>query len=112
MASAQAVRSFDLSRLPLIRVHLFKLAQTEHVLLLNLHHIIADGVSVGLLLNDVRLLSDRVGKLQSHLGQADGDIKNILISAGKVTNRAERIEHVDLAPTESVPPPQLVARQA
>ena len=51
---------------------------------------------VGLLLNDVRLLSDRVGKLQSHLGQAEGDIKNILISAGKVVGRAERIERVDL----------------
>ena len=51
---------------------------------------------VGLLLNDVRLLSDRVGKLQTHLGQAEGDIKNILISAGKVVGRAERIERVDL----------------
>ena len=38
---------------------------------------------VGLLLNDVRLLSDRVGKLQNHLGQAEGDIKGILVSAEK-----------------------------
>ena len=51
---------------------------------------------VGMLLNDVRLLSDRVGKLQAHLGQAEGDIKGILISAGKVVGRAERIERVDL----------------
>lgn len=55
---------------------------------------------VGLLLNDVRLLSDRVGKLQAHLGQAEGDIKNILISAGKVVGRAERIERVDLQPSD------------
>jgi len=58
---------------------------------------------VGLLLNDVRLLADRVGKLQSHLGQADGDIKTILISAGKVVGRAERIERVDLQPTDETP---------
>jgi DNA recombination protein RmuC len=58
---------------------------------------------VGLLLNDVRLLSDRVGKLQSHLGQAEGDIKTILISAGKVVGRAERIERVDLQSSESTP---------
>jgi DNA recombination protein RmuC len=58
---------------------------------------------VGLLLNDVRLLSDRVGKLQSHLGQAEGDIKSILISAGKVVGRAERIERVDLQPSETAP---------
>ena len=51
---------------------------------------------VGLLLNDVRLLAERVGKLQTHLGQAEGDVKNILISAGKVVGRAERIERVDL----------------
>ncbi|MEO8300617.1 MAG: DNA recombination protein RmuC [Rhizomicrobium sp.] len=55
---------------------------------------------VGVLLNDVRLLSDRVGKLQSHFNQADADIKNILISTGKITGRAERIEKVELAPPD------------
>ena len=59
---------------------------------------------VGTLLNDVRLLSDRVGKLQSHLGQADGDIKNILISTGKITSRAEKIERVELAAPEAAAP--------
>ena len=58
---------------------------------------------VGVLLNDVRLLNDRVQKLQSHFNQADADIKNILISTGKITGRAEKIEKVELAPTpESV----------
>jgi len=58
---------------------------------------------VGMLLNDVRLLSDRVGKLQSHLNQAEGDIKGILISAGKVVGRAERIERVDLQSSDGAP---------
>jgi DNA recombination protein RmuC len=57
---------------------------------------------VGVLLNDVRLLSDRVMKLQTHFNQADADIKNILISTGKITGRAERIEKVELAPPEPV----------
>jgi DNA recombination protein RmuC len=57
---------------------------------------------VGLLLNDVRLLTERVGKLQTHLGQADGDIKNILTSTQRVTSRAERIERVELTGPESV----------
>jgi len=57
---------------------------------------------VGVLLNDVRLLSDRVLKLQSHFNQADADIKNILISTGKITGRAEKIEKVELAPPETV----------
>jgi DNA recombination protein RmuC len=58
---------------------------------------------VGLLLNDVRLLSDRVGKLESHLNQTEGDIKGILISAGKVVGRAERIERFDLQSSEGAP---------
>src|SRR5690242_736486 len=57
---------------------------------------------VGALLNDVRLLNDRVLKLQSHFNQADADIKNILISTGKITSRGEKIEKVELAPPEAV----------
>jgi DNA recombination protein RmuC len=59
---------------------------------------------VGALLNDVRLLSDRVGKLKSHLGQAHGDIETILTSTGKIATRAEKIERVELAAPEASPP--------
>jgi DNA recombination protein RmuC len=55
---------------------------------------------VGLLLNDVRLLGDRVSKLQTHFNQAEGDIKNILTSQAKIAGRAERIEKVEVAPPE------------
>jgi DNA recombination protein RmuC len=55
---------------------------------------------VGNLLNDVRLLAERVGKLQTHFNQADIDIKNILISTTRITGRAEKIEKVELAPPE------------
>ena len=57
---------------------------------------------VGALLNDVRLLAERVGKLQTHFTQADTDIRNILISTAKITGRAEKIEKVELAPPEPV----------
>ena len=57
---------------------------------------------VGNLLNDVRLLGERVTKLQTHFNQADADIKNILISTAKITSRAERIEKVELAPVDTV----------
>ena len=56
---------------------------------------------VGLLLRDVGLLAERVGKLQTHFGQAEGDIRNVLISAEKITARAERIEHVDVGVPEA-----------
>lgn len=55
---------------------------------------------VGVMLKDVRLLGDRVEKLQRHFGQADTDIKDILISTAKITSRAEKIEKVELAPPD------------
>jgi DNA recombination protein RmuC len=56
---------------------------------------------VGVMLNDVRLLGERVEKLQRHFNQADGDIKDILVSTGKVTGRADRIRNVELGPGET-----------
>jgi DNA recombination protein RmuC len=53
-----------------------------------------------MLLNDVRLLSDRVTKLQTHFTQSNTDIQQILISTGKIAGRAEKIEKVEFAPEE------------
>lgn len=44
---------FDLRRVLLMRVHLFRLAQEMHMLLLIVHHIIADGWSMHLLLSEL-----------------------------------------------------------
>ena len=67
---------------------------------------------VGALTKDVRLLADRVEKLQRHFNQADGDLKDILISAGKIATRGERIENVELSQNEAPPPVRLIAREA
>ena len=56
LASKESVESFNLSRLPLIRVSLYKLGDADHVLVVNLHHIIADGLSIGPLLNELDAL--------------------------------------------------------
>ena len=53
LASEEALAPFDLSRLPLIRVSLFALADAESVLIVNLHHLIADGLSIALLLEEL-----------------------------------------------------------
>ncbi|WP_255208205.1 non-ribosomal peptide synthase/polyketide synthase [Myxococcus sp. AM009] len=52
-ATHDAQRPFDLSTGPLLRVTLLKLAPTEHVLLLCMHHIISDGWSMGVLIREV-----------------------------------------------------------
>lgn len=56
LARQDSVEPFDISRLPLFRVSLYRLAETDHVLVVNLHHIIADGISIGPLLNELDAL--------------------------------------------------------
>ncbi len=47
---AESARPFDLESGPLLRVRLLRLADEHHVLLLTLHHIVADGWSMGVML--------------------------------------------------------------
>ena len=51
---------------------------------------------VGTMLVDVTRLSDRVRKLRSHFDQANRDIDQIEISAGKVQTRGTKIHELDL----------------
>ncbi|MCP4663639.1 MAG: amino acid adenylation domain-containing protein, partial [bacterium] len=52
----EAVRPFDLARGPLARIDLLRLAAEEHLLFLNLHHIIFDGWSQGVLERELTAL--------------------------------------------------------
>jgi amino acid adenylation domain-containing protein len=56
LADAEAVRPFDLSRPPLLRAVLLRLAPEEHRLLLTLHHIASDGWSQAPLLRELTVL--------------------------------------------------------
>jgi amino acid adenylation domain-containing protein len=47
---------FDIEKGPVIRVHLFSRTETDHVLLLCIHHIACDGWSIGIILNEFRIL--------------------------------------------------------
>ncbi|HEX5601902.1 MAG TPA: amino acid adenylation domain-containing protein [Pyrinomonadaceae bacterium] len=49
-------RGFDLRRGPLMRAIVYKLAPREHILLIAIHHVIADGWSMGVLLNELATL--------------------------------------------------------
>ncbi|WP_375593530.1 DNA recombination protein RmuC [Algihabitans albus] len=48
------------------------------------------------MLEDVARLDQRVGKLENHFDQASRDIRDIRISADKVTKRGERIKDLEL----------------
>jgi len=50
---------------------------------------------VHVLLDDIRRLDDRVGRLRKHFEDANDDIRQIGISSDKVTKRAERIRELE-----------------
>lgn len=53
---AEARRPFDLQHGPLLRVSLLRLGQDEHVLLVTLHHIVSDGWSMPLMIDELMQL--------------------------------------------------------
>ncbi|MCU0286784.1 MAG: amino acid adenylation domain-containing protein [Acidobacteria bacterium] len=50
------IRAFDLSKAPLLRVGLLKTAEEEFILMVDMHHIISDGVSIQVLVRDFSTL--------------------------------------------------------
>ncbi len=58
---------------------------------------------VGHLMDDLGRLRERVTKLGAHFGQANEDVRQILISAEKVEKRGERIQNVEFGETEGAP---------
>jgi DNA recombination protein RmuC len=53
---------------------------------------------VGRILEDVRRLNDRVGKLDTHFRQAQEDVAGISTSADKIVRRGEKITAMELDP--------------
>lgn len=50
------VRPFDLSQAPLLRAEVLKLADEEHILMVDMHHIVSDGVSMNILTHELMSL--------------------------------------------------------
>lgn len=56
LATLAAAEPFDLTTGPLLRVSVLQLSELESILLLNFHHIVADGWSIGILLGELGAL--------------------------------------------------------
>jgi amino acid adenylation domain-containing protein len=67
--AAEIERPFDLSSEPLLRVIVIVLSDTEHILLMNMHHIICDDWSIGVLIRELGTLyaAFRNAKLDAEL---------------------------------------------
>src|SRR6185503_3354318 len=53
---AEGNHAFDLARGPLLRTALLALAPDEHVLVVNMHHIVSDGWSMGVFVRELAAL--------------------------------------------------------
>jgi amino acid adenylation domain-containing protein len=64
MAAESAVRPFDLAAGPLFRASLARLAEGDHLLLMNVHHAVSDGWSMGVIFRELSELytAFRAGK--------------------------------------------------
>jgi DNA recombination protein RmuC len=61
--------------------------------------------TVGLMLEDVRRLEERVDRLRSHFGQTEKDLREVETSADRIAKRGERILETDLGePQQALPP--------
>ncbi|HLL48523.1 MAG TPA: condensation domain-containing protein, partial [Longimicrobiaceae bacterium] len=56
LSAEEAMRPFDLTRGPLLRSTLIRLADDDHVLCFNLHHVVSDGWSMQVLVREVSAL--------------------------------------------------------
>lgn len=56
-------------------------------------------IQVGKMMGDVERLHKRVGNLQKHFSQAEGDLRDITTSAEKVLRHGEKIDEVQLEAT-------------
>ncbi|MBW7473808.1 non-ribosomal peptide synthase/polyketide synthase [Paenibacillus oenotherae] len=65
-AAASFVKPFDLSKAPLMRVGLVKLEDERHLFLFDMHHIVSDGLSMGIIMSEFAALYG--GELLPELG--------------------------------------------
>ncbi len=61
-AREESRRAFDLRQGPLFRAHLWRLSDRDHLFLLDMHHIVADGWSFSVLLHELAVLYDAFEK--------------------------------------------------
>jgi DNA recombination protein RmuC len=67
---------------------------------------------VGKLVNDVRMLTERAGKLETHFRQAQEDLAGVGAASARIARRGERIEAMDFSREGEPAPPADLLRLA
>ncbi|HEX6292587.1 MAG TPA: amino acid adenylation domain-containing protein [Herpetosiphonaceae bacterium] len=71
LATAEAQQPFDLAHGPVLRATLLRLSDTDHIVLLTMHHIVSDGWSMGILIRELAALYSTFAGIISPHGAND-----------------------------------------
>jgi acyl carrier protein len=83
--SSEFIRPFNLSQAPLFRVGLVKIEKAQRILMVDMHHIISDGVSMGILIQDFLHLYQTGKALKCHIQYKDFvEWQNRLFESGEI----------------------------
>ncbi|WP_460327690.1 condensation domain-containing protein, partial [Paenibacillus sp. YSY-4.3] len=98
------IRPFYLDEAPLFRMHLLKIASDRHVLLFDMHHIISDGVSISVFMEELMALYDG-----AELEPLRLQYKDVAVWQHNYRSSAEYEEHekywLSIYGNEKLPPP-------
>ncbi|MBI4662221.1 MAG: amino acid adenylation domain-containing protein [Verrucomicrobia bacterium] len=78
----EARQPFDLSAPPLWRAKLVRLAEADHYLVLNFHHAVADGWSLGVFFRELRVLYEKTVNNRRHTYEPQVDRQGVLPHPG------------------------------
>ncbi|HKY27506.1 MAG TPA: amino acid adenylation domain-containing protein, partial [Pyrinomonadaceae bacterium] len=101
LMSEEARLPFDLTTCPLMRAKLVRLSHDEHVLLLTLHHIVADGWSLGVMAREVgALYSALVEQQESQLPESPVQYVDFAVWQQKWLTTEKLQSHLDYWKTQ------------
>ena len=88
--SSESIRSFDLSAAPLLRLGLIKSKEKQYILVLDMHHIIADGTSIGILIKEFMSFYNGIELPELRIQYKDfSQWRDIQIKAGKIKKQED-----------------------
>lgn len=95
IVSSNFVRPFDLNRLTLFRIALLKFSSRKHVLMLDFHHTISDGVSNNIFIKELSEFYNGKEPIPLRLQYKDfAEWHNNLVSSGDIDKQREYWLHV------------------